>query len=197
MNYNHPLKNSSTLNIRVMCATVFVLFSFCWLYFFQSDLLTVTQHILSGGLTKYHPLLGAIIIIVLLQLLQLIVYGITRIGKRAHALTYLPSMLVLALITDINFGSEGRDVHDWSWFLPLIILLLWLPAMWFLHLLQELESDNDYSLISRPVWINMLLMGLQIMCVAWMGKQKAFFRVRMQLLSPCNLLAKTATNALI
>ena len=114
MNYNHPLKNSSTLNIRVMCATVFVLFSFCWLYFFQSDLLTVTQHILSGGLTKYHPLLGAIIIIVLLQLLQLIVYGITRIGKRAHALTYLPSMVVLALITDINFGGEGRDVHDWS-----------------------------------------------------------------------------------
>ena len=179
MNYNHPLKNSSTLNIRVMCATVFVLFSFCWLYFFQSDLLTVTQHIFSGGLTKYHPLLGAIIIIVLLQLLQLIVYGITRIGKRAHALTYLPSMLVLALITDINFGSEGRDVHDWSWFLPLIILLLWLPAMWFLHLLQELESDNDYSLISRPVWINLLLMGLQIMCVAWMGSTNAVFQYRM------------------
>ena len=180
MNYNHPLKNSSTFNIRVMCATVFVLFSFCWLYFFQSDLLTVTQHILSGGLTKYHPFLGALIIIILLQLLQFVVYGITRISKRAHAVTYMPSMLVLALITDISLGREGRDIHDWSWYLPLIILLLWIPVVWFLHLLQELENDNDYSIISRPAWINMLLMSIQIMCVAWMGSTNAVFQYRMR-----------------
>ena len=179
MNYNHPLKNGSTITIRVMCAIVFVVFSFCWLFFFQSDLLTVTQHILSNGLTTYRPVLGAIIITALLQILQFIVYALSGIKKRAHALTYVPSMLALALLTDISIGIEGRDIHDWAWYYPVIILLLWIPLAWILHLVQELENDTDYSIFSRPIWINMLLMSLQFMCVAWIGSTNAVFQYRM------------------
>lgn len=180
MNYNHPLKNGSTITIRVMCAIVFIVFSFCWLFFFQSDLLTVTQYILSDGLTTYRPVLGAIIITALLQILQVIVYALSGIKKRAHGLTYVPSMLVLALLTDISIGIEGRDVHDWSWYHPVIIMVLWIPLAWILHLVQELENDTDYSLFSRPIWINMLLMSLQIMCVAWIGSTNAVFQYRMR-----------------
>lgn len=180
MNYNHPLKNGSTITIRVMCAIVFIVFSFCWLFFFQSDLLTVTQSVLSDGLTTYRPVLGAIIITALLQILQIIVYALSGIKKRAHGLTYVPSMLILALLTDISIGIEGRDVHDWSWYHPVIIMVLWIPLVWILHLVQELENDTDYSLFSRPIWINMLLMSLQIMCVAWIGSTNAVFQYRMR-----------------
>ena len=72
MNYNHPQRNSSTLSIRLMCAIVFCLFSFCFLYLFQSDILAAAQHALSNGLTSYKPLTGAIIITLVLQILQLL-----------------------------------------------------------------------------------------------------------------------------
>ena len=95
MNYNHPLKNGSTVTIRVMCAIVFLTFSFCWLYFFQSDQLAMTQHVLSGGLTHYNSILGTLIIIAVLMLLQLLVFRVFRLTKRSHALTYVPSMMLL------------------------------------------------------------------------------------------------------
>ena len=90
MNYNHPERNGSTINIRLMCAIVFLVFSFCYLYFFQADILAVAQHVYSGGQTHYNRLVGAVLITLLLQLLQLLVYAFLRLRKRSHALTYLP-----------------------------------------------------------------------------------------------------------
>jgi len=181
MNYNHPLKNGSTLTIRVMCATVFVLFSFCWLYFFQADQLAMTQHVLSGGLTRYNPIWGTLIITAVLMLLQLLVYGIIGLTKRSHALTYVPSMMFLALVTEASQQIESSNsVSVWIWVLPVIILLVWGAIAWVAKLAQEVEKDRDYSLFSRPVWINALLMALQIICVAWIGNTNAVYHYRMQ-----------------
>ena len=167
MNYNRRNKNSSTLTIYVMCAIVFVVFSLCWLYFFQADVLTYKQHKLSGGLTQYHPFLGAILITFLLYLLQLGVYSITRLQKSTHALTYLPSMLVLAMLT------------DFTWWVILIVVL-WIGLVVFCLMLQEVEDDDSYSFTSRPMWINMVIMSLEMMLVAWLGNTNAVFHYRMK-----------------
>ena len=181
MNYNYPLKNGSTVTIRVMCAIVFVLFSFCWLFFFQSDQLAMTQHVLSGGLTHYNALWGTLIIIAVLMLLQLIIYRIIRLNKRSHALTYVPSMMLLALVSEISRQIEsGEGVSGWIWVLPVIALLVWAGVAAVAKLVQEIESDRDFSLFSRPLWINALLMALQIICVAWIGNTNAVYHYRMQ-----------------
>ena len=181
MNYNHPLKNGSTVTIRVMCAIVFVLFSFCWLFFFQSDQLAMTQHVLSGGLTHYNALWGTLIIIAVLMLLQLIIYRIIRLNKRSHALTYVPSMMLLALVSEVSRQIEsGEGVSGWIWVLPVIVLLVWAGVAAVAKLVQEIESDRDFSLFSRPMWINALLMALQIICVAWIGNTNAVYHYRMQ-----------------
>ena len=181
MNYNHPLKNGSTVTIRVMCAIVFVLFSFCWLFFFQSDQLAMTQHVLSGGLTHYNALWGTLIIIAVLMLLQLIIYRIIRLNKRSHALTYVPSMMLLALVSEVSRQIEsGEGVSGWIWVLPVIALLVWAGVAAVAKLVQEIESDRDFSLFSRPMWINALLMALQIICVAWIGNTNAVYHYRMQ-----------------
>ena len=181
MNYNYPLKNGSTVTIRVMCAIVFVLFSFCWLFFFQSDQLAMTQHVLSGGLTHYNALWGRLIIIAVLMLLQLIIYRIIRLNKRSHALTYVPSMMLLALVSEISRQIEsGEGVSGWIWVLPVIALLVWAGVAAVAKLVQEIESDRDFSLFSRPMWINALLMALQIICVAWIGNTNAVYHYRMQ-----------------
>ena len=123
MNYNHPLKNGSTVTIRVMCAIVFLTFSFCWLYFFQSDQLAMTQHVLSGGLTHYNSILGTLIIIAVLMLLQLLVFRVFRLTKRSHALTYVPSMMLLALISEASRQIQsGGGLSVWIFVLPVLVL---------------------------------------------------------------------------
>ena len=180
MNYNNPIRNGSTVTIRVMCAIVFAVFSFAWIYYFQSDLLAMAQHVLSGGLTTYSPLLGAIILSVSLLLIQQIVYNIVKLKKRYHALTYLPSMLLLAMLTGISLKTDGRSMVDWHWFMPVIVMIVWLLLTLLVRLLQEVEDDRDYSLFSRPMWINMLLLALQMIFVAWVGNTNAVMHYRMK-----------------
>lgn len=181
MNYNHPLKNGSTVTLRVMCAIVFVLFSFCWLYFFQADQLAMTQHVLSGGLTRYNPIWGALIITLVLMLLQLLVNSFARLTKRSHALTYVPSMMLLALVTEVSQQIEANGgVSLWTWIVPLLVLAVWGVCIWAAGILQDIESDRDFSLFSRPMWINALLMALQIICVAWIANTNAVYHYRMQ-----------------
>ena len=181
MNYNHPLINGSTVTIRVMCAIVFLMFSFCWLFFFQADQLAMTQHVLSGGLTQYNPVLGTLIITGVLMLLQLVINSFFKLKKRSHALTYVPSMMLLALVSKVSQQIESGDgVSLWIWVLSVLVLLLWGAVAWVAKLAQEVESDRDYSLFSRPMWINALLMAVQIICVAWIGNTNAVYHYRMQ-----------------
>lgn len=182
MNYNHQNKNSSTLTVRVMCAIVFVLFSLSWLFFFQSDVMAMTQHVLSGGLTHYNKVLGAVIITVVLYLVQLVVYRITGLKKRGHALTYVPSMMVLAMLTDVSqhLASDHDVTHMVPWWLVVIVAIVWLAVVFFSCKLQEVEDDDSFSLVSRPMWINMLIMSLMMMGVAWLGNTNAVFHYRMK-----------------
>ena len=140
MNYNHPLINGSTVTIRVMCAIVFLLFSFCWLFFFQADQLAMTQHVLSGGLTQYNPVLGTLIITGVLMLLQLVINGFFKLKKRSHALTYVPSMMLLALVSEVSQQIESGDgVSLWIWVLPVLVLLVWGAVAWIAKLAQEVS----------------------------------------------------------
>ena len=55
-----------TFPMRLLCAIVFCTFSFCYLYFYQADILAVEQHLLSGGKTHYDRTIGAVLITVAL-----------------------------------------------------------------------------------------------------------------------------------
>lgn len=97
-----------TFPMRLLCAIVFCTFTFCYLYFYQADIMVVAQHIASGGKTHYVPLTGAVLITVALLLIQILVYAITGLYKRMHALTYFPSALLLLFLTSIpsDIGNE-------------------------------------------------------------------------------------------
>lgn len=178
MNYNRPVKNDSTMVLFTVCAVVFVAFSFLWLYFFQADLLSVSQHLLSGGKTHYNRTVGAVIITGVLWLLQIGVYSLTRLRKYSHALTYFPSLLLLAIMT-----SVGQDIDrhfsfgPWYWLLPLL-MVLWGVGIWFARSVQPYETSASSGLFSRPVWVNMLMMALMMFGVAIAGNTNAVFHYR-------------------
>lgn len=179
MNYNHPMKNNSTVTIRVMCAIVFVCFSLLWLYCFQADLLAMAQHQLSHGLTQYNRLISPLLITALLYIVHLGVFGVVRLTRSFHSLTYLPSMLILALLTDIYVVPGTTGLAHYGWWMVVLVFIVWLGCVFVARKYQEIENDGDYGFFSRPAWINMLIMSLQIMFVAWIGNTNAVFQYRM------------------
>lgn len=181
MNRSQRDKNSSTLSIRLMCAIVFVVFSFCWLYFFQADIMMMTQHVMSHGMTRYHPLLGTVLITLVLWAIQFVVYAFVPLTMRSHALTYLPSMLLLGMMSAVvPVGADSIEM-GFSWYAPLLILLVWWLLTRVGRLAQEVEYDKVIGLFSQPMWINALIMSLLIILVAWMGNSNAVLHYRMKM----------------
>lgn len=109
-------KRNSTTKMRLTCAIIFIVFTYLYLSCYQQDLLAVAQHALSGGMTQYNYVLFPILTTLVLFLLQVGVFAITQVKKRFHALTYFPSLLILAIITDIPTDIDTyHSLGSWCW----------------------------------------------------------------------------------
>ena len=76
---SYKVKNS-TIIMRVMCAILFLVFTFSYLFYYQADILAVGQHVLSKGQTRYDRTIGALLITTVLYMVQLVVLAITKYG---------------------------------------------------------------------------------------------------------------------
>ena len=173
------LKDNSL--VRLTCAIVFMLFSFLWLYGFEADVLAAFQHVVSEGRTEYHPLLGAMLITLALQALQLLVHALLRLTNRGHALTYFPSMLALALISAIS--TDIAESYDWGfwWILVPLVLAGWVFVCLVVRYIQNVEPDKQLKVfLSRPMWINMLVLSVMMVMVAALSNTNAVFHYRMK-----------------
>ena len=94
MSNSGQYKDGTGIIMRLVCAIFFILFTTLYLNKYQPDILAVTQHVLSHGATHYNNVVGTILITLTLWLIQVAIYAGTRLNHRAHALTYLPSMLL-------------------------------------------------------------------------------------------------------
>lgn len=180
MNFNNPNTKNSTAVIRAVCAIVFCLFTFVYLYFYQADVLAVGQHVLSGGVTHYDRLIGAIIITFSLILLQIGVHTLFRLDKYCHALTYFPSLLVLTFITDISQDIDrGFSFGFWLWGGPLL-LILWTCLSLFVRNIQMYTNVTSSGLFSRAMWSNMAIMIFMFLFTGFVSNDNAVFHYRMR-----------------
>lgn len=180
MNFNNPNTKNSTAVIRAVCAIVFCLFTFVYLYFYQADVLAVGQHVLSGGVTHYDRLIGAIIITFSLILLQIGVHTLFRLDKYCHALTYFPSLLVLTFITDISQDIDrGFSFGFWLWGGPLL-LILWTCLSLFVRNIQLYVNVTSSGLFSRAMWSNMAIMIFMFLFTGFVSNDNAVFHYRMR-----------------
>lgn len=167
-----------TFPMRLLCAIVFCTFTFCYLYFYQADIMVVAQHIASGGKTHYVPLTGAVLITVALLLIQILVYAITGLYKRTHALTYFPSALLLLFLTSIpsDIGNE-ICLGAWVYVFPLALIVFGFGTI-FLKRFQRWEPEVRYfGVSSQLIWINLgilLLLLLMVGCLS--NSDEAFHR---------------------
>ena len=164
MKYQRHNKNNGDITIRVVCAVVFLLFTFCWLFFFQADMLAVAQHGLSHGVTHYNRIVGAIIITAVLFLVHLLVFALIRLSRRTHALTYLPSFLLLAFVSGL---SSPFSWGAWLWAAPLV-LLAWGGLVVLARKVMPFGADahQPTGIFSRRSWMNLLQMAAMMAAVA-------------------------------
>ena len=147
MNRNNPNRQKTAGIIRYSCGILSFLFSFCYLYFLQGDILAEAQYVYSDGITTYNLLAGAIIIPVVLQVLQWIVSRLSKLPPRWYAFSYLPSMLALAIITDVN---REYIIHfsfgEWVWIAPTVMVAYIIVVVIVKHV------NVEYNFTPHDVW---------------------------------------------
>ena len=81
--------------LRVLLGLLF----FVYFYFFESPTLLLAQHRLSGGLTSYEPLIGALLLSTLLVFLQSGIVRLLPLPARLYLISALPSVALALLLT--------------------------------------------------------------------------------------------------
>lgn len=154
-------RNRAAYSVRIVCGLLFILFCMVFLYA-QSPLLEALQHVLSGGKTSYSPIWGTIIITLVLCILQAFVSYFIRFVEYGHALSYLPSFLILAFLTDKDrsiYQAEYADSY-WGWILIICALiyafLIWANQKW----LPLLITQTRFPDLASKLWPNVLIFNI-------------------------------------
>ena len=178
MTRNYPANNGTLL--QTACAIVFLLFVFVYLYFFQADLLSMVQHVLSGGATHYDRTIGTVIITAVLYLVHI---GARRLGgldRVCHALSYFPSLLLLAALTDVGVDFSVSPLRGlWLWLAPLLLAVyVFLSLAVKYNWIETLPPS--YSAPISVLWKNLLLMACMFIAVCLCGNNDSVLHYRLR-----------------
>lgn len=169
-------RGNDTFAAEVACAIVFCVFTFTYLFFYQADLLTMEQHVLSGGLTIYNRTAGAIIITAVLFLLQTGIDAATKKCIKMPAITYFPSILLLSILTDIRPDvCDGYSTGKWLWLAPVSVLFFISAAYISAQMLDKTTANTKNSI--QHCWVNLMIMGgLYLFLCATANTDRAFHK---------------------
>ena len=155
-------KNSRyDLSISIICASLFAIFSFLYIYVFQGELLALMQDYLSRGVTQNNTFLTALILTVVLVVLQWLINRAAVLHGRWEALSYIPSCVLLALFTDINDGTMLYSAAKWLWAVPLCGLLF-LGVVWLERMFIGFTKLTFFGVL----WPNLLAFSLMFVFTA-------------------------------
>jgi len=134
-------------------------FSFVLLYCLYGEILAAAQFVYSKGVTTYSIPIGAAIITLILMLLQWIVARLSNLPNRFYALSYFPSTLALAMLTDID-ADAIRHFHfgTWAWLAPLLLFL-------FVVAVFIAKQQTEPSSIKPPQLAGFLVPNYLILCI--------------------------------
>lgn len=166
---------------KAVCAVIFILFSFVYLYCYQTDILAAAQHVASGGRTQYEPVLGTTLLIIALKLLQNGIQAAARLQRIFYALTYLPSFLLLAFITDIPSKSITEITFGaWAWAMPLT-LIVWAFIIYMARQYQPVEVEaREGGFLSQVMGVNLTLVLAMMLITCLIGNHNRTFHQQMR-----------------
>ena len=142
-------------SISIICATLFAIFSFLYIYLFQGELLALLQDNLSRGVTENNAFLSALLLTVVLVLMQWLINRVSVLHGRWEALSYIPSCMLLALLTKVNDGTMLYSLAAWLWGVPLCALL-YVGVVWLERMMITVHKLTFFAVL----WPNLLALSL-------------------------------------
>ena len=165
MNRNQSDSQKTAGLIRYSCGILFMALTFCYLFFLQGEILAEAQFVYSKGATHYNLLLGAIIASLVLQCVQCVVARVSFLPPKWHALSYFPSMLMLAIFTDANTDVLVHfSFGSWVWAAPLLLVLYAFSA--FAINRMERPSDAPPPDIRAELYPNFIILLVSFLIAA-------------------------------
>lgn len=140
------------------------------------------QHVLSGGTTRYDRTIGAILITSVLFLLNVGVGKLTRFDGWMFVLNYIPSLLLLILLTS---GDQNFDVRAFPNSIVITVsVLLLLYVLWAvlfrLKLLFSIKTSIGGSILGS-LWKSLLIMSAMFLIVCILGNTDEVFHYRLRI----------------
>ena len=179
MNYNHPRRQKTAGLIRYSCGILFMLFCFCYLFFLQGEVLAEAQFVFSQGVTTYNIFVGALIITLVLQIIQWVVGLLSRLPATMYALSYIPSIMMLAFLVNINEEKIGHfSFGAWVWIFPLV-LVFYVFLVFFVRTLKGDVSDDDYDLKSQ-LYPNYIILFVQMLVLGFVPQSSDVYHYELK-----------------
>lgn len=179
-------QNDGTTVIKTVCAIVFLLFVFIYLYSFQAELLEMTQYMWSDGQTHYNHFIGSVIITALLSALSAAVAWRVKVPSKINSIVYVPALIMLGLITSANLEGAHVTIHTstilWTLFLLFLcwVMIKWMPV--FTPFMGKLRSKG---LLSQPWWTNLIIMIIGMLLTFSLGNTDRALHTRLKTESLC------------
>ena len=176
-------KKSCDKCVRWICAILFGAFAFCWLYFFQRELLQAENRVLfsaDNGLRIWmfnHHLLVSLSLTLIALLLDIPGRIVLRFKKGLYACNYLLSAAFLGVITGYDGDSLfGQTYTEW---------IVTGASMLLLFLVCKIVASvpkSEYNDRPRTLAGNLLLMSLLFCITGYLGNtdENLHRRLRME-----------------
>ena len=157
------MRNSSEKKLQrvvaYFCATLFALFSFVFVAFYQAPLLEILYDHVATGKLEYNSIIVATIITVVLTLMALWLNRFAKFQREWTAMAYLPSSLILAFITDIDRTIYTGSASYMGWIVIFAICLV--VYVFFSFVLNRMLFEKIKNLAAstnRIIWRNLILL---------------------------------------
>lgn len=177
----------STTTVKVVCAMLFLLFVFFYVYSFQPEVLEMTQYAWAEGKTHYDHVVGTGVIIIVLSVISFVVALLTSLPQRISSLIYFPALLSLGLMTAVEV--DGKSVTTslaWLIAVPVLFVVFCYVAGMAKRFQPFLLPLRGTSFLSQPWWTNsFLLAGMMLLTMA-MGNTDRTLHTRLAVERCCH-----------
>lgn len=155
---------SSTTIYGVVCATLFTLFVFFYIFVFQGNLLAFAQHVWSGGVTHYRPVISALVLTFCSFVLYFILAKTFRLNDYVKSLFYAPSLMLIATLTSVcpNNGDVVASVR--TYVSMALVVISFIVIFKLSSSIRRYPKSLDVSICSNAALSNYcILLGLMLL----------------------------------
>ena len=171
--------------VALLCAAIFALFAFFFVAKFQAPQLELFYDKFATGKLQYNAYVVGVIIAAVLTFVALWINRFTGFKREWTALSYLPSALLLALLTDIDRSLYTGEYDYSKWVIVLAVGLSSYALFSFvLRRILFAKIKNIAMSANRIIWRNLQIFVILFCMVGFLANSEENFK-REALVASC------------